>query len=96
MIPELGHFALILALMVALVQGSVPFLGAARGHETWMALGRPTALLQLLFVTLAFLALTHAYVTSDFTVATGQSNVSWKLSSVFRTTRCMSTWNNRT
>ena len=68
MIPELGHFALILALMVALVQGSVPFIGAARGHEGWMALSRPTALLQLLFVALAFLALMHAYVTSDFTV----------------------------
>ena len=68
MIPELGHFALIRALMVALVQGSVPFIGAARGHEGWMALSRPTAVLQLLFVALAFLALMYAYVTSDFTV----------------------------
>ncbi|MCH6588454.1 MAG: cytochrome c biogenesis protein CcsA, partial [Proteobacteria bacterium] len=68
MITELGHFALILALMVAIVQGSVPFLGAARGHQGWMALARPAALLQLLFIALAFLALMNAYVTSDFTV----------------------------
>ncbi|MFQ6018164.1 MAG: heme lyase CcmF/NrfE family subunit [Kiloniellaceae bacterium] len=68
MIPELGHFALILALVVALVQGSLPFLGAARGHAGWMAAARPAALLQLLFIAAAFLALMHAYVTSDFTV----------------------------
>ncbi len=68
MIPEIGHFALILALGVALVQGSVPLIGAARGRAAWMALGGSTALLQLACVLTAFLALTHAYVTSDFTV----------------------------
>jgi len=67
-IPEIGHFALILALAVALVQGSLPMIGAARGRTAWMALAGPTAVLQLLFVLTAFLALTHAYVTSDFTV----------------------------
>ena len=68
MIPEAGHFALILALAVAVVQGSVPMIGAARGRETWMALAAPSAVLQLLFVLAAFLALTYAFVTSDFTV----------------------------
>ena len=68
MIPELGHFALILALCVALVQGIVPLAGAARNNHAWMALARPAALLQLLFVSLAFAALTYAYVVSDFTV----------------------------
>jgi len=67
-IPELGQFALILALLVALAQGIVPLVGAARGNASWMAMARPAAMLQLLFITLAFLALTHAYVTSDFTV----------------------------
>jgi len=68
MIPELGHFALILALLVAAVQGSVPLIGAARGQAGWMALARPAALLQLLLITTAFLALMQAYVISDFTV----------------------------
>jgi cytochrome c-type biogenesis protein CcmF len=68
MIPEIGHFALILALLVALAQGSLPMLGAARGRADWMALAGPTAVLQLALMLTAFLALMHAYVVSDFTV----------------------------
>ena len=43
MITELGHFALILALFVALVQSTVPLVGAARGNVGWMAVGRSRA-----------------------------------------------------
>ncbi len=68
MIPEIGHFALILALLVAAVQGSVPMAGAARGHAGWMAVARPAALLQFALIATAFLALMQAYVSSDFTV----------------------------
>jgi cytochrome c-type biogenesis protein CcmF len=68
MIIELGHVALILALCVALLQATVPLLGAARGHAGWMAIGRNTALVQFCFVGLAMAALMHAYVTSDFSV----------------------------
>jgi cytochrome c-type biogenesis protein CcmF len=68
MIPEIGHFALILALVVALAQGSVPIIGAARGNAQWMAVARPAALLQLALIAIAFLALMWAYVVSDFTV----------------------------
>ena len=68
MIPEIGHFALILALVVALAQGTVPMLGAARGRADWMALAGPTAVLQLVLMLTAFLALMQAYVVSDFTV----------------------------
>jgi cytochrome c-type biogenesis protein CcmF len=67
-IPELGHFALILALAVALVQGSLPMVGAARGNVRWMALAGPAAFLQFALVATAFLALMQAYVSSDFTV----------------------------
>ena len=74
MIPELGHFALILALCVALVQGTVPLYGAARGEPALMALGRMAALAQLALVGVAFAALTHAYLTSDFTVANVVAN----------------------
>ena len=74
MIPELGHFALILALAVALVQGTLPLLGAARGDIRLMDLGRTAALTQALLVIVAFGALTQAYVTSDFSVANVVAN----------------------
>jgi cytochrome c-type biogenesis protein CcmF len=68
MIVEAGHFALVLALMVAALQGSLPLVGAHRGNAALMGLGRSTALAQFLLIALAFAALTHAYVTSDFSV----------------------------
>jgi cytochrome c-type biogenesis protein CcmF len=76
MITELGHFALVLALAVALVQSVVPLIGAGRGWQGWMALGDTAALVQVLLVAVAFAALTHAFVTSDFSLAlvTGNSH----------------------
>ncbi|MFQ5784540.1 MAG: heme lyase CcmF/NrfE family subunit [Alphaproteobacteria bacterium] len=74
MTAEIGHFALILALLVALVQGAVPMIGAARGDEAWMAAARPASLAQLLFITVAFASLTYAYATSDFSVANVAEN----------------------
>jgi len=68
LIPELGHFALILALAVALIQGTLPLVGASRGDLRLMALGRTAALTQAFLVIIAFGALTQAYVTSDFSV----------------------------
>jgi cytochrome c-type biogenesis protein CcmF len=74
MIPEVGHFALILALAVALVQGTLPLVGAARDDARLMALGSTAALTQALLVVVAFAALTQAYVTSDFSVANVVAN----------------------
>ena len=54
MIPELGQFALIIALCVALVQGVLPIAGAARGDVTWMNVARPAAQGQFVFVAIAF------------------------------------------
>ncbi len=68
MIPELGQFALALALALALVQSVVPIAGAARGNLVWMRSAQSTALGQLLFVGLGFGALMWAFVVSDFTV----------------------------
>ncbi|MGL5139588.1 MAG: heme lyase CcmF/NrfE family subunit, partial [Beijerinckiaceae bacterium] len=65
---ELGHFALTLALAVALAQTLLPFLGAKRGDMGLMALGDRAAALQFLLVGLAFASLTQAYVASDFSV----------------------------
>src|ERR1700722_13453398 len=68
MIIEVGHFALVLALFVALIQATVPLAGAARRDLGWMAVGRSCALVEFGLIALAMLALVHAYVTSDFSV----------------------------
>lgn len=69
MIAELGHFALILSLAVALFQTVVPMIGATRGWPAWMEAARPAALAQFGLIGIAFAALTVAFVTSDFSVA---------------------------
>ena len=74
MIVELGHFALILALMVAVVQSTLPLWGAQRGDARLMALAEPAALAQALLVAVSFAALTHAFVVSDFSLAVVVSN----------------------
>jgi cytochrome c-type biogenesis protein CcmF len=74
MIIELGHFALILALALALVQMTLPAWGARVGDARLMAVAEPAAILQLALVALAFLSLMHAYVTSDFSVETVWAN----------------------
>ena len=68
MIPEIGHFALTLALFLALIQGVLPILGAARGDAVLMGLARPAALGQFVFVALAFGCLTQAFLSNDFSV----------------------------
>jgi len=74
MIPELGHFALILALTLALAQGILPLIGAARGNASWMALARPAAQGQCLFVSFAFGCLAWSFLQNDFSVLNVASN----------------------
>jgi cytochrome c-type biogenesis protein CcmF len=74
MIPELGHFLLWLALGTALVLGTVPMAGAARGRTDWMAVARPAAALLCLFVVAAFACLTASFVNHDFSVLYVASN----------------------
>ena len=69
MIVELGHFALILAFCVALVQTVLPLIGAGRGWAGWMAVAEPAAGAQFLLILASFGALTYAFATSDFSVA---------------------------
>lgn len=68
MIPELGHFALVTALIVALAQGVLPLLGAARGNAGWIALAKPAAWALNLALLTAFVCLTAAFVQNDFSV----------------------------
>ena len=68
MIAELGHFCLILALFVTIIQSTVPLVGAQRRHMGWMVAGRSCAIAAFLLIAMAMAALMHAYVTSDFSV----------------------------
>jgi cytochrome c-type biogenesis protein CcmF len=68
MIPELGHFALILALAVALAQGSLPLAGAAVGNRRWMDTAIPAAQMQFFLIALSYACLTQAFIASDFSV----------------------------
>ncbi|MFZ5789402.1 MAG: heme lyase CcmF/NrfE family subunit [Pseudomonadota bacterium] len=68
MTVELGHYALILSFVVALLQASIPLAGASRNNLRWMAMASPAALVQLGLVALAFGVLLRAHVLSDFSV----------------------------
>jgi len=68
MIAESGHYALVLALALALVQASVPMVGARKNDPVLMAVAGPTAIAQFCFIAIAFAALTMCYVRSDFSV----------------------------
>ena len=68
MIPEIGHFALILALCVAVVLGSLPIYGAAVGNSALMSIAKPAARGQFLLVLLAFCCLAYAFAAKDFSV----------------------------
>ncbi len=68
MIAEFGHFALILAFLVSLVQAVVPLIGAHYRWPGWMAIAEPAATAQFLLVAVSFAALTYAFVVSDFSV----------------------------
>ena len=68
MITELGHFALILAFLVAIVQSIVPMIGTYKRWPGWMAVAEPAATAQFVLITIAFGALTYAFVTSDFSL----------------------------
>ena len=68
MIPELGHFALIIALCVSIAQGVLPLVGAHRRNAEWIALARPAAGALNLMLLVAFGCLTAAFVQNDFSV----------------------------
>ncbi|MES3010384.1 MAG: heme lyase CcmF/NrfE family subunit [Pseudomonadota bacterium] len=84
MIPELGNVALILALGLALVLGSLPLVGAATGHVPWMRLARRVAIGQCVLVTLAFAVLVYSFVVNDFSVSYVAAHSNSKLPVHFR------------
>ena len=74
MIAELGHFALIVALMLALVGAVLPHLGAVRNNAVWMQRADGLMLTQFLMAAIAFASLMHAYIISDFSVRNVAAN----------------------
>jgi len=74
MIPEIGQFALTIALLLALTQATLPLIGASRGHRTWIALAVPTGQAQFVFVAIAFGCLAYSFITNDFSVLNVATN----------------------
>jgi cytochrome c-type biogenesis protein CcmF len=89
MIPEIGTFALILSLLLALVQAVLPLAGAQRGRLAWMAVARPAAWGQFSFTLIAYGCLVHAFLSNDFTVINVASNSYSELPAFYRIT---ATW----
>jgi cytochrome c-type biogenesis protein CcmF len=90
-IAELGHYALMLALGLALIQGSMPIVGARSNDPVFMSMAAPTALAQFAFVSIAFGALAACYVTSDFSVLNVFENSNSAMPLIYRLT---SLWGN--
>ena len=84
MIPEFGHFALICALLAAIVQATLPMAGAALGHSRLMSLARPAARAQFLLVALAFGCLAWSFISNDFSVQNVASNSNSELPLQYR------------
>ncbi|WP_260292703.1 heme lyase CcmF/NrfE family subunit [Sedimenticola hydrogenitrophicus] len=83
MIPELGHVALILALSLALIQATLPVIGAHRRIASWVAVAKPAALGQLLFMLVAYGCLTYAFLMNDFSVSYVAQNSNTALPSIY-------------
>jgi cytochrome c-type biogenesis protein CcmF len=74
MIPEIGQFALVIALLLALTQATLPLIGASWGNRTWIALAAPAGQAQFLFVATAFCCLAYSFITNDFSVLNVATN----------------------
>ena len=91
MIAELGHYALMLALGLALIQGTMPIVGGRTDDPALMSIAAPAAVAQFAFVALAFGALAICYVTSDFSVLNVYENSNSAMPLLYRLT---SVWGN--
>ena len=89
MVPEIGHFALIIGLFIALAQGVISIAGATRGDVSWMGFAKPAAQAQFAFIAVAFACLAYAFLNDDFSVTyvAGHSNstmpIQYKFASIW-------------
>lgn len=79
MIPEIGHFALILGFCIATVQAVIPLAGASLGISRWVAMAKPAAVTQLLFIGISYAALTWSFLQHDFSVLYAANNSNTEL-----------------
>src|SRR5437867_9280752 len=84
MIPEIGQFALVLALMLALTQATLPIIGAAKGIPQLISLARPTAQAQFIFVLIAISCLGYSFINNDFSVLNVATNSNSQLPLQYR------------
>jgi cytochrome c-type biogenesis protein CcmF len=84
MAGELGQFALLLALLMAVIQGTLPLIGAQRGVNAWMATAHTAVAGQFLFLAIAYLCLTYAFVVNDFSVTYVASHSNTNLPLMYR------------
>lgn len=84
MIPEIGHFALILALSVAVVQGIFPLVGSLVGKNNWVSIAKPASFAQMLFLSLSFACLLYSFLTNDFSVKYVANNSNSQMPTLFR------------
>ena len=84
MIPEIGHFALILALSLAIVQAVFPLAGTFTNTPSWVAMARPVAWGQFLFLAIAFACLTQAFLADDFSVLYIATNSNTRLPDIYK------------
>ncbi|MGK0272724.1 MAG: cytochrome c-type biogenesis protein CcmF, partial [Cocleimonas sp.] len=84
MIPEIGHFALILALSVAVVQGVFPLIGSLIGKNNWVAIAKPASFAQMFFLSISFACLLYAFLSNDFSVKYVANNSNSQMPTLFR------------
>jgi len=84
MISKRGHFALILALGLAVAQTFFPFMGAVQNRHAFLVVARPAAVGQLVFMSLAYACLTYAFVNNDFSIAYVASHSNSALPLIYR------------
>jgi cytochrome c-type biogenesis protein CcmF len=84
MIPEIGNFVLVIALLLAILQGILPIYGAARGNSVLMGTARPIAYGQFIFVAIAFACLVQSFLSNDFSVLYVAEHSNSHLPSYFR------------
>ena len=83
MIPEIGLFALILALLIAVLQSAIPIAGATRNNPSWIGVARPAAFAQLLFVAISYGCLSVAFLSHDFSVVYVAQNSNSRLPLIY-------------
>ena len=84
MIPEIGHFALILALCVSIIQGVLPLIGAQQGRREWLILARPATQISFALLTISFGVLAWCFYVNDFSVLYVAEHSNSQLPTVYR------------